>query len=217
MTTFIVGGGQVDIDFLKSQINACKEKTIIACDKGYVHLEAAGVVPDYAIGDFDSAGSSVYEEILKQGIECIKLNPIKDDTDSEAALKLAMEKGPVGDIIFLGATGSRIDHLLGNIALLGLAAKANRRLILLDRHNKIYMLSPFESITIKKAAQFGSFISIYPYMGRIEGVKLEGFKYTVNPLNIEGFNTLTESNEIVDSAASITNGDGYLIVLETLD
>ena len=51
--------------------------------------------------------------------EIRRLNPIKDDTDTEYAIRLAISEG-ARSIVLLGATGSRIDHVLGNISLLGI-------------------------------------------------------------------------------------------------
>ena len=59
----------------------------------------------------------------KNDIEWTKLNPMKDDTDTEAAIRLAIEKG-AQSITLLGATGSRIDHVLANIELLGIGLTA---------------------------------------------------------------------------------------------
>ena len=43
--------------------------------------------------------------------------PEKDETDTELALNRAMASG-CGEIAVLGATGGRLDHMLGNIHLL---------------------------------------------------------------------------------------------------
>ena len=47
-------------------------------------------------------------------LEIRRLNPVKDDTDTEYAIRLAISEG-ARSIVVLGATGSRIDHVLGNI------------------------------------------------------------------------------------------------------
>ena len=47
------------------------------------------------------------------------LNPEKDDTDTEYAIREAIRRGAM-EIVVIGATGTRIDHVLGNISLLGI-------------------------------------------------------------------------------------------------
>lgn len=82
-----------------------------------------GIVPDVIIGDFDSVNADTLDFFKKKNdIEWTKLNPVKDDTDTEAAIRLAIEKG-AQSITLLGATGSRIDHVLANIELLGIGLR----------------------------------------------------------------------------------------------
>ena len=54
-------------------------------------------------------------------------------------------------------------------------------------------------------------------MGPVSGLTMEGFKYPLSDATLEGFNTLTVSNEIVDETATISIGEGYLIICETTD
>ena len=77
------------------------------------------LTPDWIIGDFDSASSEALDYFGGQpDISWIRLNPVKDDTDTESAIRKAIALG-AEKITLLGATGTRIDHLLGNIELLG--------------------------------------------------------------------------------------------------
>ena len=46
---------------------------VIAADGGYASLEAAGIVPDIAVGDFDSLG------FVPAGVEVLRHPPEKDD------------------------------------------------------------------------------------------------------------------------------------------
>lgn len=218
MTTFIVGGGNCKSDFLLKQIGQIPEsdRYIIACDRGASVLLDLDIVPDFIIGDFDSAFDGTYERALSIGISVKKLNPIKDDTDSEAAINWALENTD-GDIYFLACTGTRLDHVLGNIALLGKGVKADRRIIMLDETNKIYMIGPSGRVIINKEAQYGKYISVIPYMGEVTGLTMTGFKYPLEDYKVAGFNTLTISNEITESQGIIEIRDGYLVVLESLD
>lgn len=215
MSTFVVGAGHVNENFIKTIIGAQDEnqRTIIACDRGVEVCLRMGVIPDYCIGDFDSASEGTYEKALSLGIPVTKLNPIKDDTDSEAALNLAVEKG-TGDIVFLGGTGSRLDHVLGNISVLG---NFNRKVFLLDETNRIQMLKAGELLELDKANQYGKYVSVFPFMGTVKGLTMKGFKYPLENEDILGFNTLTVSNEIVDAKAVISFEEGHLIVMETKD
>ncbi|MBR1623536.1 MAG: thiamine diphosphokinase, partial [Pseudobutyrivibrio sp.] len=110
-----------------------------------------------------------------------------------------------------------LDHTLGNVSLLGMGLKHDRRIYLIDGQNKVQMIKAPTEITIEKASQHGKYISVFPYMQKASGVTMEGFKYPLTNVTLEGFSTLTVSNEIVDEYATIKIEDGYLIVCEATD
>lgn len=216
----IVAGGDIDEKFTGGFIEDLDESSlfIIACDKGYDACERMGIKPDILIGDFDSASDGVSKRAKDAGAQVIELNPVKDDTDTEAALDLAIERTTEEDDIFLfGATGTRIDHVLGNVSLLGKAHRAGRVVSMLDPHNSIQMIGPGETYIIEEDYKFGKYISVFPYMGPVKGLNMTGFKYPVTDGFIEGFSTLTVSNELVEDEGTITIEEGLLIVIESAD
>jgi len=220
MITFIVAGGQLDTGFLSrmlEEVAAGQERFIIAADSGVQRCFEIGVTPDYIVGDFDSADDGVYEAALECGAPVKKLNPIKDDTDSEAALGIALENVPDGDIYYLGGTGSRLDHVFGNVALLGKGLLAGRTVYLVDETNRIRMIGPGMTCEIQASEQYGKYVSVFPYMGQVTGLTMEGFKYPLQDATIGGYNTLTVSNEIVQYICKVSVGQGYLIIMETKD
>ena len=78
----IVGAGECKKTDFKKQ----NGDLIIAADGGCVYLEKAGIVPDIIIGDFDSLG------YVPEGNEVVKLNPVKDITDMDAAVNEGIKK-----------------------------------------------------------------------------------------------------------------------------
>ena len=220
MIVFIIAGGDINPEFAKGFIadHSIDKTLFIACDSGFESCLDIGVNPDIVVGDFDSISDDAYKKIEDTGAEVIKLNPIKDDTDTEFALRLAFKRTKNTDEIYiLGGTGARIDHTLGNINLLGLGLKHDRDVILVDERNYILMLAPGWTLELEKGNQFGKYISVFPYAGTASGVTMKGFKYPLHRATLEGFNTLTVSNEIVEDYASIYVAEGYLIVCESRD
>ncbi len=237
----MTAGGSIEpdlpADFL-SQKTEYGIDTVVACDRGYEALAALGVTPNVVIGDFDSVSTELRENILskdsrelpERGIsgletdnrmetylsscEVIRLNPEKDDTDTEAAIALCIERG-AEKIYLFGATGSRVDHMLGNIELLAYAADRGCELVILDRHNRIRLAT--QPLTVTKAGQWGSFISLIPYSPVVEKLTLRGFKYEVTDLDIKKGNTLGISNEITAETADISFVSGKLLVIESSD
>lgn len=226
MNILIVGGGEIDLDFTREYYKYIYEPTlhVIACDKGFEACQQLGIASNVIIGDFDSVDDMSFEKARETGAEIIRLNPVKNDTDVEAALELAFDLTlPEKDIIYmLGCTGKRMDHFLGNIHLLGMGIKKGRCIKLVDRYNIIEILGPKDEYVVEPESQFGKYISVFPFMGPVTGLTMSGFKYPLEDYTLEGFNTLTVSNEL---SYDIKNGDyakifiesGYLIVMETRD
>lgn len=171
--------------------------------------------PDWIIGDFDSASNEAFDFFrVKSDISWIRLNPVKDDTDTESAIRKAIALG-AEKITLLGATGTRIDHLLGNIELLGIGLQNHIPVEILDERNRIRMIGT--GITLEKEKQFGKFVSLIPYTNVVKGLTLTGFKYPLDHYDFKGFCSLGVSNEIIAESAEITFEDGILIVIEARD
>lgn len=69
-------------------------------------------VLDYIVGDFDSLPGEILERYRQEGeIPIRTYNPVKDATDTKIALDKALEEGST-EIWILGATGTRIDHVV---------------------------------------------------------------------------------------------------------
>ena len=131
---------------------------MIAADSGMNFLHRNGIVPDIIAGDFDSAKaeSVAYFQGLNN-VQVIKLNPIKDDTDTEFVIREAIRRGAT-EITVLGATGTRLDHVLANVNLLGLGLEEGVSIQLVDKYNRIRMIS--DMIEITKKEQFGDYVSV---------------------------------------------------------
>ena len=173
------------------------------------------ILPDIIVGDFDSVEPKVLDFFReKEQIDICVLNPVKDDTDTEFAIREAIRRGAT-DITIIGGTGTRLDHVLGNISLLGIGLEEGVRMELLDAHNRICMID--HSVTLKKKEQYGNYLSLIPYNGKVTGVTLKGLKYPLHDYTMGGFNSLGISNEIVDDEASIELTSGQLLVIESRD
>ena len=84
----------------------------------------------------------------------------------------------------LGATGSRIDHVLGNISLLGIGLESKTDISIIDTNNRIRMSD--KPVTIEKSAQYGRFVSLIDD----NEVSLRGFKYPVTDYSLTDLHRL---------------------------
>lgn len=211
----IVSGGKIADDFAVQWIETYQPDYIIAVDSGMEFFYRTEKKPDRIIGDFDSVGTETLAFFHQQeGIVIQQLNPIKDDTDTEFAIRQAIALG-AEEITVLGATGTRLDHVFGNIALLGIGLQENKVIQLVDEHNKIRMID--RPIRIKRKEQFGDYVSLLAYSKEVKHVYLKGFKYPLSDFTIPCFTSLGISNEIVEEEAEILFEEGILLVIEARD
>ena len=165
--TIIISGGNIQngfaLDFLKKRIEESRgEKiTLVAADKGMEwFMKNREFIPDLAIGDFDSLSEEgqKYMESLK-GPEIIRLKPEKDDSDTQSAVNQMIRKG-AKDILILGATGTRLDHVLANLQVLKNIMEAGVQGILIDKNNQIQMIQ--RGCELKKEGIFVKYMSLVP-------------------------------------------------------
>lgn len=197
MRAVIIGNGTVeDHVHLRSLIHS--DDLIICADGGLRHAKAMDVIPDIAIGDFDS---SEKEERVKTYVYPKR----KDFTDGELAVDYAIEHG-YDEIMLLGMTGTRLDHTLTNIMLLA----KTENIYIVDDHNEIYIVSSKLILRERK----GKTLSIIPVNGDLCGIVTEGLEYPLNNETLYFGHSRGNSNVITDDICSITvkNGLGIVVV-----
>lgn len=213
MDYVIVSGGELSCSLLDLLLKGeYKGASVIACDRGLEAFGRLGAAPEVIIGDFDS----VSEETLcawRKKAEMIGLPREKDVTDTHYACLYAMEHG-AKKILIMGGTGGRLDHTLGNLALLALCKSRGTEAILLDEKNRVRMVT--ESLEIKKAEQYGTYVSVIPYGGTAT-VSLEGFYYPLFKKEMSPEESLGISNEITADSGFIMVESGMLLVVESKD
>ncbi len=214
MRTLIINGGNIEDDFALSFLKQTEYDFLISVDKGLEFTKRAGLVPDLILGDFDSADGSVKAFFDEMDIPTRVFNPIKDSTDMEIAMGEAIERGS-SEILILGATGSRLDHVIGSIKNLSMAVEAGVDACIYDPHNKIRMIR--KGITISRSGQYGKYVSLHALGGSVSDLTLKGFYYNLDNYQLDAFSALGVSNEIVDETASISFSDGTLLVIESRD
>lgn len=219
--TIIVSGGNIQkdfaLDFLRKSIEQKKEALfLVAADKGLEFLMEAGIRPDAAVGDFDSLsekGKNYLEHA--ENLEILRLRPEKDDSDTQSALNFAAERG-AKEVAILGSTGSRMDHMMANLGLLGLGKEKGLRISLIDANNYITLVE--SGTVLRRNEQFGNYVSFFPVGGDVKGLTLEGFQYPLDGHHLVFADSgLTVSNEIVGETAKITFTEGMLLMIMSRD
>lgn len=180
----------------------------IGVDKGTLTLLKAGYKVKYAMGDFDSVTKEEMKYIEENVQEVIHLNPIKDDTDSEAALNEALQRG-YEKILFLGGLQGRMDHAFVNIQL---AYQHPQLVKFIDEQNMITALQPGQYPCHKDAYCYFSF-----FTERQAEISLNGFAYPLSHRLITNNDIFTVSNELVGEEGTITIHQGIVLMMQTRD
>lgn len=215
MKTLIVTGGNINKDFLLRTINEIKFETIIAVDNGLKILNEINIKPNHIVGDFDTVDKKILDIYNNdKTIEIHKYNPIKDNTDTDIAIKLAIELNS-DKVIILGGIGTRIDHVIANIHILKYALDKNIECKIIDENNEIQLIN--KTTVLNKKAIMKKYISLIPLTESVEGINLKGFKYELEDGRLTIGSSLGVSNEIVEEQAIIEFDSGILIMILSKD
>ena len=218
-SALIVSGGQIDCDQLKEEICKLREAggMLIAADSGLDALRQIGVLPDVAVGDFDSVNPETLASCMKyDGFRMERHCPQKNESDTELAFRIAAEAG-VRKLLLMGATGTRLDHVFSNVHLLKEAMDQKMECCLLDAHNRI-RLAAGRMVFHKEDSPY-PYISFVPLTMEVTHIKLTGFKYPLEDhhmvLGVECGHCI--SNEIAEEEAVLEFETGLLLAIESKD
>ncbi len=176
---------------------------ILCADKGYLHAKALGIVPHIFVGDLDS----LPEDVSIQSKETFVLPPIKDMTDTQEAMTIALSRG-AEHITVIGALGGRIDHTLANIHLLKFCLDRGATCELVDETSSVTLID-HPTRFLKRE---GFCISAIP-LTKCEHVKETGVFYPLEDATMDLGNPYGVSNEFTEEYAEIDPGNGLLLVM----
>ncbi|MCF0134522.1 MAG: thiamine diphosphokinase [Blautia sp.] len=222
----IISGGSIDYDFaldflieenyITEEYRKAKACCWIAADRGLEFCRRAGLIPDIVVGDFDSMPKACALFLEEQpDLRVIRLVPEKDDSDTQSALNHAILEG-AEEVLILGATGSRLDHVFANLELLVYGKTRNVRVSIVDKYNRISLAE--NRMTITDQSRFGKYLSFFPMGGDVTGLTLTGFKYPLYNHTLRTIDTgLTVSNELLEETAVVEFSAGVLLMIESRD
>jgi thiamine pyrophosphokinase len=182
---------------------------LVAVDGGANALARVDVLPGVLVGDLDSVSPLVKTALQDRGVELVLLPIAKEVTDTEAALRLVVERG-ANDIIVLGALGGpRLDHLVGNLFLLTAEWLAGCRVRLVDERHEVLLAAG----DIMLEGEQGDAVSLLPLTPEVTQVYTNGLLYPLAGDTLRRAATRSLSNTMTGSKARITHGDGSLLVM----
>ncbi|HSN74324.1 MAG TPA: thiamine diphosphokinase, partial [Anaerolineae bacterium] len=124
------------------------------------------------------------------------------------ALHLALERGAT-ELVIAGALGARIDHTLGNLALLALPALASVPTRVVDGSQTIWLVH--DSLTVH--GQPDDTLSLLPFGGDAFGVTVSGVRWPLDEADLPLGPSLSISNRMTAQCAKISVRSGLLLVV----
>jgi thiamine pyrophosphokinase len=183
---------------------------VVAADGGARFALAAGIVPHLVVGDMDSLGEDLTQELERRGAE-LERHPVrKDKMDGHLAVLAAKERGAT-TAEFVCAAGERVGAVFALPHILLAAERLGLRSSVVADWGRMFVVET-GSRTVEGAA--GDSISVFPLAGQATGVTLEGMGYPLTNATLEPGDTLGFHNELVGGRATVSVEVGTLLVVQ---
>lgn len=177
---------------------------VICADGGLDSALRFGISPDLLVGDFDSVQSD-----LPENVETIRLKKDKDDTDTMAAVKIAIHRG-YRDFLLLGVLGGRLDHSIANLYILQFLAGQGCRAMISGDGCRAFLMNGGR---LTLSGLVGTTVSVFPFGAASCTVSCEGMKYPLTEARIYAAQPIGVSNVIIGEDAKITVHDGNALII----
>lgn len=206
-TCALVGAVDFNVEDFLARYNAGEFDFVIAVDAGFAHLEAAGVRPDMAVGDFDSLG---YVPKCRR----VSRHPVKKDkSDMELAMDKAVDWGH-DELVIYGALGGRLDHTIANLQLFARFSEHERYVTAIGDTYAVRLLTGpdvFELPPLERGT-----VSVFAANDLVKGVIERGMEYSLDDEPLSNRTSRGLSNELTGEEATVAVEEGTLYVFYPL-
>lgn len=207
----VAAGSQPNEDnFYKTYLEETGYK--VAIDGGISVFYRLNILPDYFLGDFDSADRDSIEWCKKNRIPFAQFPCDKDATDTQIALDYVIKKG-YKEILILGALGTRLDHSLANIYLLKYANEQKVQAKIYHPNHIIQLLTPESSLIVSQEVGHTLLFSLIPITPTLQGLTMKGFRWNLNNALVKQCSTLNLSNYLINNQGTIELSDGCALLI----
>ena len=182
---------------------------VMAADGGARFALAAGIVPHLIVGDMDSLGEDLAQEIERRGAE-LERHPVrKDKMDGHLAVLAARERGATA-AEFVCAAGERVGAVFALPHILLAAERLGLRSSVVADWGRMFVVETGSRTLEGKA---GDSISVFPLAGQATGLTLEGMGYPLTNATLEPGDTLGFHNELVEQEGTVSVQSGTLLIV----
>ena len=202
---FVSGGKAPDGDWLLSVAHGRK---IFCVDRGIEICRACDLVPEFLIGDFDSANQTSVAWARTKKIP-VERHPVdKDLTDTQLALNRAIELFGEHVALVTGCFGGRVDHLFSTIFT---CAASTEKIFLADEREIIFFVTGGESFDVTFNRRPLA-LSLLPVSEICSGVTIKNVRWELDGATLtQNFPNAT-SNRIDDDKIFLSIERGTLAI-----
>ena len=183
---------------------------VVAADGGARYAHAAGIIPDLIVGDMDSLGEDLAQEIEGLGAEFERHPARKDKMDGHLAVLAAKERGATA-AEFVCAAGGEAGAVFALPHILLAAERQGLRSSAVADWGRMFVV---EAGSRAVEGTVGDRVSVFPLAGPATGVTLEGMGYPLTNATLEPGDTLGFHNELVGGKAKVSVEGGTLLVVQ---
>ncbi|MDQ1508797.1 MAG: thiamine pyrophosphokinae [Actinomycetota bacterium] len=185
---------------------------VIAADSGLHVADALGLHVDLLVGDLDSADRSLVDAATASGTT-VERHPVeKDATDLELAFDAALARG-AHRIVLVDSGGDRLDHQLGNLALLASPALNGVQVEAYAGTARLAVARGGEP-AVEIHGPPGSLVTLLATGGPACGIVTEGLRYPLRCEELAPGTTRGVSNELVGGSGAVGLAAGTLLVVQ---
>lgn len=177
----------------------------IGVDQGALALAQQQITMEMAIGDFDSVRKEDLSVIRQFSKKTESLDPIKNESDLEAALDIWHNKASI--IHVYGALNGRLDHQYVNIQLM----KKYNNVHLINEQNHCMVCTK----SLELSADGFTYFSLFALEDTV--VSISNAKYNLDKQELTPNDLYTLSNEFTTKKACIEILKGKVIIIKSKD
>ncbi|MEM9134030.1 MAG: thiamine diphosphokinase [Actinomycetota bacterium] len=206
-TVLVVAGGETPTPHVLRALPPAA--MCIAADSGLDHARAAGLVPDLAVGDFDSASPEALTWARELGIPLEEHPAAKNQTDLELALDHAVA-AEADRVVLAAFGGGRFDHLLANVAVIASPRYADVAVDGLVGTARVSVIHDDRTLDGRP----DEVLSLLPVHGAAHGVTTDGLLYPLRGETLPAGTSRGVSNVFLGTEATVGLDDGILLAVQ---
>jgi thiamine pyrophosphokinase len=187
---------------------------VVAADGGALWLEEVGVRPHRLVGDLDSLDASLVDRLAASGTRVDRHPAEKDESDTELAMRCALDAGADEIVLLAALSGERLDHELANVLLLADPMLRGRDVRIVRGGTTVRALHGGDRLQL--GGRVGDLVTLLSLHGDATGVHTTGLRYPLRGEALRLGASRGVSNEVAEPPAAVEVERGTLLVVEVM-